>query len=88
MPIIGGLTRASGYTAPKRRPKTYRAKDAPYAVGGNPGYYVAGLPRPYPINAPQRRVKEAAKACGIRKGMGKSDLMTKMKDCIPGKFGR
>ena len=82
------LISLSGFTAPKRRPKTYKASDAPYAVGGNSGYYIAAKPRPYPKNAPQRKVAEAAKACGIKKGISKRDLMTAMKECIPGKFGR
>ena len=77
---------SGAYSAPKRRPKAYKASGAPYGVGGNRGYYIAALPRPYPITSQQKKVREAAKACGIKKGMSKSALMTAMKDCIPGKF--
>jgi len=82
------ITLGAAFSAPKRRPKRYRASGAPYDVGGNRGYYIASLPRPYPQNAPQRRVSAAASACGIRKGISKSELMTKMRDCIPGQFGK
>lgn len=80
------ISLAGAFTAPKRRPKVYRARGAPYSVGGNPGYYIASRPRPYPKNAPQKRIAEAARACGIKKGISKSDLMIAMKNCIPGKF--
>jgi len=82
------ISLGSAFSAPKRRPKSYRASGAPYAVGGKRGYYIASLPRPYPKNAPQRRIGDAARACGIKKGITKTALMTAMKDCIPGKFGR
>jgi len=76
------ISLSGAFTAPKRRPKSYRAVDAPYQVGGNRGYYIAALPRPYPINAPQRRVRDAARECGIKKGMSKRDLMNAMVDCV------
>ena len=81
------LISLSGYSAPKRRPSVYKASGAPYAVGGNPGYYIAARPRPYPMTPQQRKVKNAAAACDIHAGMSKSELMTQMKDCIPGEFG-
>ena len=77
---------SGAYTSPKRRPKAYKASDAAYQVGGNPGYYIAALPRPYPITSQQKKVREAAHACGIKPGISKKDLQTKMKECIPGKF--
>jgi len=73
---------SGAFTSPKRRPKAYRAVDAPYIVGGNRGYYIAALPRPYPLNAPQRKVKNVATECGIRSGISKRDLMTAMKECV------
>ncbi|MDD3102432.1 MAG: hypothetical protein PHE59_04800 [Patescibacteria group bacterium] len=79
---------AGGALVKRSAPKRYKAKDAPYAVGGNGGIIIAMRPRPYPKTAQQRRVGEAAKACGIKRGMKKSDLMTAMVDCIPGKFGK
>ena len=76
----------SGIMSPRRRPKQYRAADAPYAVGGNKGWYMSSFPRAYPITRQQQRVKDAAKACGLRKGMSKRDAMTAMKECIPNQF--
>jgi len=80
------ISLTGAFTAPKRRPKAYRAVDAPFMVGGNRGYYIAALPRPYPINAPQRKVRDAAVACGIKKGISKRDLMNAMVDCIKPKL--
>lgn len=81
--------RVTGNALVKRSaPRRYKAKDAPYAVGGNGGIIIAMRPKPYPKTAQQRRVGEAAKACGIKKGMSKSELMKAMVDCIPGKFGK
>ena len=79
--------RVSGESLVKRSaPKRYKAKDAPYAVGGKGGVIIAMKPRPYPKTAQQRRVANAAKACDIKSGMKKADLMTAMKDCIPDAF--
>ena len=72
----------SGIFFPKRRPKQYRAVDAPYAVGGNKGYYIASFPRAYPISGPQRKVKNVATECGIHSGISKRELMTAMKECV------
>jgi hypothetical protein len=52
----------------------------------HPGFVLARLPHDYPLNAPQRKVKEAAKACGIHTGISRSALVTAMKTCVPGKF--
>ena len=76
----------AGTTYMKGAPKRYKAKDAPYAVGGNGGIIVSMKPRPYPTTSQQRKIGDAAKACGIKKGITKNALMTAMKDCIPGKF--
>jgi len=81
--------RVSGSALVKRSaPKRYKAKDAPYAVGGKGGIIIAMKPKPYPATAQQKKVGAAAKACGIKSGISKSALMTAMKDCIPGKFGK
>jgi hypothetical protein len=66
----------------KSLPKRYHAVDAPYATGGNRGFYIAALPRPYPKNRPQRIVSELASMCKIKSGMSKRELMTAMKDCV------
>jgi len=76
------LISLKGYSVPKRRPKRYQARDAPYAVGGNAGYYIAARPRPYPTTPQQRKVRDVAKACNIKVGMKKSELMTAMVDCV------
>ena len=76
------ISLSGAFTAPKRRPKTYKARDAAYPVGGNRGYYIAALPRPYPMTAQQRKVKSVAAECGIKPGISKSALMTAMKDCV------
>ena len=76
------LVSMSTFTAPKRRPKVYKARDAAYAVGGNPGYYIAARPRPYPKTRQQQKVSDVARECGIKPGISKADLQTKMKECI------
>lgn len=70
----------------KRRPKSYKGAGMPYAVGGKRGAVLAMYPGEYPLTSQQLKVKNAAKACGIKKGMSKADLMNKMKDCMSGKI--
>lgn len=82
------ISLSGAFTAPKRRPKAYKSRDGAYMVGGNRGYYVAALPRPYPLTSQQRKVRDAARTCGITKGISKADLQRKMKDCIPEKLAR
>jgi hypothetical protein len=76
------ISLAGAFSAPKRRPKPYKARDAAYQVGGNRGYYIASLPRPYPMTSQQRKVANVADECGIKPGISKSDLMSKMKSCV------
>jgi len=73
---------SAGYSDPKRRPKAYKASDAAYSVGGNNGYYIAALPRPYPKNAPQRKISALADLCKITKGIKKAALQLAMKSCV------
>ena len=73
---------SAGYSNPKRRPAAYKAKDAAYSVGGNNGYYIAALPRPYPKNEPQRKIAALAEYCKIQKGISKSTLQKQMKECL------
>lgn len=80
------ISLAGAFTAPKRRPKAYKASDAAYQVGGNRGYYIAALPRDYPLTSQQKKVRDAAHSCGIKPGISKKVLQTAMKECIPGKF--
>jgi len=79
MPII---SLSGAYTAPKRRPKAYKARDAAYTVGGNNGYYIAALPRPYAKTPQQQMVSRVAGECGIHKGISKSALQTAMVECV------
>lgn len=70
----------------RSRPRRYKAKDAPYAVGGHPGIVLAMYPKPYPKTSQQKKIGEAARACGIKAGISKTELMKAMKECIPTKF--
>lgn len=76
----------SDFSQPKRRPKSYKARDAAYPVGGNKGYYIAALPRDYPLTPQQKKVKNVAEECGIKPGISKADLQTKMKSCVSAKM--
>jgi hypothetical protein len=78
--IIKGITGI--FVGPKRRPATYKARDAAYPTGGNAGFYIASRPRPYPLTTQQRKVRDVAKSCGIHKGISKSALQTAMVDCV------
>ena len=77
---------SGAFSAPKRRPKAYKARDAAYIVGGNRGYYIASLPRAYPATPQQNKVKRVAAECGIKPGISKADLQHKMKDCVSEKM--
>ena len=70
----------------KGRPSSYKAKDAAFAVGGNRGWVLASLPRPYPLTPQQKKIRDVAKGCGIKKGMSKSELQKAMVDCVGPKF--
>ena len=76
------ISLSMGYSQPKRRPKVYKARDAAYPTGGNNGFYIAALPRPYPMTRQQSKVKGVALECGLKKGMTKAELQTKMVDCV------
>jgi len=73
--------KALGYA--KRRPKSHKQEG--YTVGGNPGYVIAAYPRDYPMTNQQKKVRDAARSCGIKKGMSRKALMDAMITCIPGK---
>lgn len=76
------ISLSGAFTAPKRRPKAYKARDAAYVTGGNRGFYVAGLPRKYPRTPQQKRVASVAAECGIHKGITKRELQEKMVACV------
>lgn len=68
----------------KRRPKSHRLESITTTT--HPGYVISSYPRPYPKTPQQRKVGDAAKSCGIHKGMSRGALVTAMTTCIPGKF--
>lgn len=51
------------------------------------GFIVRRRPRSYQVTDSQALLKEANEACGIQKGMKRSDLVKAMTECIP-KFYR
>ncbi len=70
----------------KKRPRQYKASDAAYATGGNKGWVLARYPSEYPLTEQQKKIRDAARACGIKKGMTKKALQEAMVNCIPSKF--
>lgn len=68
----------------KTRPKAHKLEGITTRSHG--GLVLASFPKDYPLNSAQKKVKEAAKACGIHKGMSRSALVTAMTQCIPSKF--
>ena len=80
------LVSLGGFTALKRRPKAYKARDAAYTVGGHGGFYIASRPKKYPKTPQQVKVGRVAAECGIHKGIKKADLQTKMVDCVSAKM--
>ncbi len=53
---------------------------------GQPGFSVHRLPSSYPLTTQQQMMKDAAQACGIRKGMSRSELLEAMSNCVPQYF--
>lgn len=78
------LTTLPGYI--KSRPGPHKLEGI--TTKQHEGYVLAKFPRDYPMTAPQRKIKDAAKTCGIKKGISRGDLVNKMRTCIPGQFGR
>ncbi|MDD5511797.1 MAG: hypothetical protein PHI12_13440 [Dehalococcoidales bacterium] len=68
----------------KRRPKAHKLENI--TTKTNPGFVIAAYPRPYPKTSQQKKVADAAKSCGIKKGMSRGALVTAMRTCIPDKF--
>jgi hypothetical protein len=68
----------------KRRPRAHKLEGI--TTKTHPGFVIAAYPRDYPKTSQQKKVGEAAKSCGIKKGMSRSSLVTAMRTCIPGKF--
>ena len=68
----------------KRRPRAHKLEGI--TTKTHPGYVIASYPRDYPMTSQQRKVRDAAKTCGIKKGMSRGDLVNKMRTCIPDQF--
>jgi hypothetical protein len=68
----------------KKRPKAYQSDGM--TVGGNRGFVLASYPSAYPLTSQQRKVKEAARACGIVKGISRRELRDKMVNCMSTKL--
>lgn len=57
-------------------------------AGGKRGLVLSTRPRQYKNLPQQERMKRAAEACEIRKGMTRAELLDKMKNCIPAFFAK
>lgn len=75
------LISLSMFSQPKKRPSAYKASGAAYSVGGNKGFYIASLPRPYPKTPQQKKAGGFAADCGIKSGINKAQLQHGMK-CV------
>lgn len=47
------------------------------------GFVISRRPRRYKTTQPQLDFKDAAKFCGIEKGISRTDLQDRMRNCIP-----
>lgn len=72
------LTTMPGYI--KRRPRPHKL--GPITTRQHSGFVLARFPKDYPITAPQRKVRNVAAECGIKKGISRNDLVGKMIDCV------
>lgn len=54
--------------------------------GGKGGFVLSSRPKNYKILPQQQRLREAAEACGIKKGITRAELLDKMHNCIPEYF--
>lgn len=72
------LTTSPGYV--KRRPASHKLEDIQTAQ--HSGFVLAKYPRDYPLTAPQRKMRNVAAECGIKKGISRRELVHKMIDCV------
>lgn len=68
----------------KSRPGPHRLEGIRTTQHG--GMVLSAYPKDYPKTSQQKRVGDAARACGIKKGISRAALVTAMVDCIPSKF--
>jgi hypothetical protein len=52
-------------------------------AGGKAGFVLSARPKRYRTTASQSRIAEAAKTCGIAKGISREELVEKMRTCVP-----
>lgn len=72
------LTGKVGYI--KRRPRAHKLEGI--TTKQHAGFVLAQYPRPYPKTSQQRKVSNVAAECGIKKGISRRDLVSKMIDCV------
>lgn len=68
----------------KSRPSPHRLEGI--TTKRHSGVVLAARPHAYPMTSQQKKVRDAAKSCGIHTGMSRSALVTAMKTCLPGKM--
>lgn len=56
--------------------------------GGKKGFVLSSRPKHYHELPQQRKLREAAEACEIKKGMTRAELLDKMTHCIPEYFAK
>lgn len=72
------LSTMPGYI--KSRPRPHKL--GPITTRQHAGYVLAKYPRDYPMTSQQRKVRDTARDCGIKSGISRNDLITKMIDCV------
>lgn len=82
MAILGGGQPAGYYI--KRSPKFTKGDMAGMGKGNK--IVFARMPKDYPLTSQQKKVRDAAAACGIKRGISRKDLIDKMKSCMKGKL--
>lgn len=55
-------------------------------AAGKKGIVISTRPRSYNILPQQQKLKDAAAACGIKKGITRQELLDKMVHCVPEYF--
>lgn len=64
----------------KSRPKAYESDGM--TVGGNKGFVLASYPRDYPLTPQQKKVRDVAAKCNIKKGISRRELREAMVNCV------
>lgn len=78
------LKSAPGYI--KHSPKSHKLEGI--TTTDHHAFVLSKYPRHYPKTSQQKKVAEVAKTCGIKKGMKRSELVTKMIDCVGPKMSK